>query len=294
MASVTGSFTALGSTANLLVKHMDKLTYTVSGTFVGTWVLEKVVGAGAAYEQIATGTGEVTAIEHQVKSSGGNHSLYRMRCSAYTSGTMDVSVDDATGVVLPNFQMKNSNGDVVLELNDSGVSFPLAASVSGVLTPSGGIARTSQKTLLSSHAKVGTTAGFVVDANNDLGLLATLPASQSASTLVIPISGLKVGDTITSFHLVGQIESAGGTVTVDADLRKLTAAAADVTDASIGAITQLSVIADTVMSSANTAKTLATAEVVAEGETFYILVTATTAGSTDIALQGVAVVVTEA
>lgn len=152
-------------------------------------------------------------------------------------------------------------------------------------------ARTGQQRIINSHAKVGATAGWVVDAADDLGLLATCPASQTASTLVVPISGLKVGDTITAFSVVGQIESAGNTVTLDANLRKLTAAAADVTDASIDSITQISVTADTAVA---TSKTLGASEDVAADETFYVLLTATTGALTDIALQGLTVTVTEA
>lgn len=156
-----------------------------------------------------------------------------------------------------------------------------------------GLVRASQKYLVPATglAKVGGTSGWVAAPADNISLV-TCPASQTGSTLVVPVVGLKVGWTITGFHLVGQIESAGGTVTVDADLRKHTAAAADVVDASVGAITQLSVTADTIMSASNTRKASLT-EVVGADETFYVLITATTAGSTDIALQGVAVEVTE-
>lgn len=139
----------------------------------------------------------------------------------------------------------------------------------------------------AGQAKVGTTSGFVVAAGDDIALV-TCPASQTAATCVVPISNLKVGERIVAFHLIGQIESAAGEVTVDAELRKHTAAAADVSDASVGAITQLVAVADTIMSKTNTRKS-ALDEIVGEDETFYVLVTVTTAESTDVALQGVAV-----
>ena len=94
-------------------------------------------------------------------------------------------------------------------------------------------------------------------------------------------------------HLVGQIESGGNAVTVDVSLRKMTAAAADVTDAAVASMTQLSVTADTIMSTSNTAITGQT-EVVGADETFYLLITVTTGASTDIALQGAVVTVTTA
>lgn len=155
------------------------------------------------------------------------------------------------------------------------------------------VERENRKILYSaSLGKVGGGAGFVTRAANNTDLV-TCPASQTAAKYLIPITGLKIGDKITAFHLIGQIESAGNAVTVDVDLRKMTAAAADPSDASITTMTQLSVTADTVMGSSNTSKTLTTPEVVAADCIYYALITATTLGSTDIALMGLAVVVTE-
>jgi hypothetical protein len=107
---------------------------------------------------------------------------------------------------------------------------------------------------------------------------------------VLPLTGLTIGDTVTSFKVVAQIESAGNTATLDADLRKLTNAVGDPTDASIGAITQVSVTADTAVAAEKTGLT----EVVAATEALYVLLTATTAASTDIRLLGITYTVTEA
>lgn len=118
--------------------------------------------------------------------------------------------------------------------------------------------------------------------------LSTVAASKTAATLIIPLTGLKVGDVITGYDLIGQIESGGNTVTLDAALRKHTAAAADVDDAAVtgGSMTQVSVTADTTLNADNTKLTLASPVTVANDQTFYLLLTATTAASTDIALQG--------
>lgn len=140
--------------------------------------------------------------------------------------------------------------------------------------------------LCGSRAKVGGTPGFVVAAATNVGRMATCPASQSGSTLVVHVDGLKKGDIIEGFGVLGQIESAGGAVTLDAELRKVTPAAADIADASVGSITQVSVTADTAISSANAEK-LGLDEEVTGGEAYYVLITATTAGSTDVDLIGV-------
>ena len=179
-----------------------------------------------------------------------------------------------------DFKLKNDSGTALFAVDSTGVTT---------------LARVSQKELIQNGAKVGATAGWVVNAADNKNSLGRVPASQTASTLVVPLSGLKVGDIITGWHLVGQIESAGGICTVDSSLRKQTAAAADLTDAAVAGagMTQLSVTADTIMSSANTTGVV-TADTVGVDETFYVLITVTTAASTDVDLQAVAVVKTEA
>lgn len=149
--------------------------------------------------------------------------------------------------------------------------------------------RTGYTKQIGTRAKVGGTAGWTVGAANDLGTIATMAAGGTAATLVIPIDGLHIGDTITGFKINAQIESGGNAVTLDASLRALTVAAADPTDAAIGTgITQVSVTADTAVASEKTGLT----EVVTSGKTYYLLVTGTTGASTDIQLLAAEITVT--
>lgn len=133
--------------------------------------------------------------------------------------------------------------------------------------------------------KVGATAGMTTA--NDTGTV-KCPASQTAATFTIPLQ-LKAGNVITAFAVSGQIESAGNTVTVDADLRATTAAEGDLTDASIGAITQISKTADYLINDSKTGLS----HTVISGNSYYVLITITTAASTDVDLQGAEVTVTE-
>lgn len=244
MSVVSNAFTAIGNGSQILVSHGQTFTYQVTGTFVGTWIIEKSFNGGTNFVQIATGTGVNAApISVLIESPDRANTLIRARCSAYTSGTMTVALES-------------------IETTNS-YAYPAANST-----------------------KVGTTAGWVTAAADNIALV-TLPASQTASTAVLSIPRLRTGQKIVAFYLVGQIESAGGSVSIAADLRKMTAAAADVVDASIGANTALVVTADTIMSATNTRKALAPIEVVGNDESFYVLITATTAAVTDIALQGV-------
>ena len=157
------------------------------------------------------------------------------------------------------------------------------------ITNTGVAVRAGVEKQIGNRAKAGTTAGWTVGAGDNLPYMGTVAASQTGSTLVVPVDCLKVGDTITSFKVVAQIESASGAVTLDADLRAITNVAAEPTDASIGAITQVSVTADTAVASAKTGLT----EVVAANKTYYVLLTATTAAATDIILLGLTITVTE-
>lgn len=154
----------------------------------------------------------------------------------------------------------------------------------------GNFTRASQQRIFNTGAKVGTTAGWVVNAGDDIGLAATCPASQTAATLVIPVPGLKVGDKITAFSIVGQIESVGNAVTIDAALHKHTAVAADVSDTIVGSIATVN---ETSQATVGAEKT-GLSTTILQSETYFVLITATTTALTDIALQGVTVTVTEA
>jgi hypothetical protein len=148
-----------------------------------------------------------------------------------------------------------------------------------------------QYTQSIAYAKLGASgAGWVIGAADSISL-ATLPESQTNENMVIPVTiPLKVGSIITGFTVNGQMESAGGTATLDASLRKMTAAAGDFTDAEVGALAAtLSKTADYKIADGNSLLN----ETVAADETFYVLVEGTTAASTDIAIGGITITVTE-
>lgn len=187
----------------------------------------------------------------------------------------------------------NNDGDVINIATDNSVAdtINIGSALDTINLNAGSVVRTSQQYVQSiAYAKLGSTgAGWVIGAADDVSL-ATLPQSQTAEKMVIPITiPLKVGWTITAFSLNGQIDSAGGAVTLDADLRKHTEATAGYADASIGAITQIAKTADYKITDAKSSL----AEVVAADESYYILVTGTTAATTDIEIASVTVTVSE-
>ena len=128
-------------------------------------------------------------------------------------------------------------------------------------------------------AYIGATAGFTATSSN-LGL-ALCPASQTNATWVIPLINLREGDVITSMYLSGQGESAANAYTIDMDLRETTAAAADHTDASIQAMTQVAKSADYLVAETTAVATIHT---ITAGKQCYLLITVTTAAVTDVAI----------
>ena len=160
--------------------------------------------------------------------------------------------------------------------------------VTGTVTESGATkTRTGQVYHFPANAgKAGAGAGYATA--NNTGTV-TMPASTGASTWTIPLQ-LKAGDIITAFMISGQLESGGNANVLDADLRATTAAAGALTDASLGAITQVSETADHLLAAS---KTLVAPHTVISGNSYYVLVTGTTLAATDQDIQGVEVTVTE-
>lgn len=210
-----------------------------------------------------------------------------------SKGKIQLVATASTGDTTTTITNAAQAGAVTYTIPDAGASanFVMSegtATINGAKTWGGAQIRTSYVIQAGyGVAKAGTTAGWVVAGASNLGEW-TLPASQTGSTMVVPINGLHVGDTITGYGCQAQIESAGGTVTLDTNLRSLTNVAADPTDASVGSTTQVSVTADT--ASAPSVGSLS--DVVAAGERFYVLITSTTAGSTDIRFLGCSITVT--
>lgn len=141
------------------------------------------------------------------------------------------------------------------------------------------------------YCKVGATAGWLVPAAADAAHVAALPASQTNSTLIIPINiPLKVGWTITAWTINGQIQSGGNTAVLNAKLYEHVEATAGFSNAAIGSgMTTLTKTGQYKVVDGEASLT----EVVALGDSYYLLVTGTTAATTDIEICGITVTVSE-
>ncbi len=296
--TVTGTFT--GGSAGLVMSNGETVTNPVDSDVIvtydddavnlGSWILKSSNTSVSALDYVdilgrwpdsggtATDYAYIQIISDTVTDSAETGSV---AIGGFTTGTSGrFALFSGSAAILDAASWANTEATLGLYVN-SNVNY-LNASAAGVVT----LPATSHEYQFTD-AKLGTTAGWATRGANNIWHT-TCPASQSGSTLVIPVE-LRVGQTITAFKVVGQIESAGNTATLDADLRKVTTAADDLVDASVGAITQISVTADTAVATEKTSLS----DTVAATETFYVLLTATTAAATDIDLQGVTVTVTE-
>ena len=269
MSTQSTSLTAAGTSAVVSIQPGESIQYSSSGTFTGDFRFQRSRTQGATWQDI-----EMPAVDTNVtgatrKNESNAEERYRFMLLD------DVRTTPGTPIVVTG---------TVVAVVATGIS------IESVIDQP---AQPKHITVnVAGQAKAGATAGWVVAVGSDTGLV-TCPASKTAATLVVPLPAFQVGTKIVGFHLGGQVEGGGGAgITVDADLRKHTAAAADVADASIAAMTQLALAADAILSATNTRKTDFT-KIVAIDETFYVLVTVTTPASTDIALQGVVLEVIE-
>lgn len=163
-----------------------------------------------------------------------------------------------------------------------------AVTNNGPVTNTGGVIQTGRDLWVPAYVgSPGAAAGWILV---DAAGLVRCPAAETGVTFIIPITGLHLGDTLQGVSLIGQVESAGGNATMVLSVRKGIAAVADFTDAELDTANMGTITADTLLSSAGTPVAVTgLAEVLAEGELLYALLTATTAASTDIAVSGLVV-----
>lgn len=116
--SVSNSFTAAGAGTSIFAYKGDQLSYSVSGTFVGTVIIERSDNNAASWVEVNRFTAAASG-GMEVDFGGSNSGLYRFNCVAFTSGTIVCSISDVDTIVA---SWKNSKGETLLEINEQGVS----------------------------------------------------------------------------------------------------------------------------------------------------------------------------
>lgn len=168
MATLTKAFTGTGSSAVFTVPDQKKFSLTVTGTFVGTWVLEQSDTNGDAWNVLVTGTSTqaLTAYMSRSKTTN-NHTWYRVRCAAYTSGTITAVLADVSDTIQ---EVKNDRGVTVFKITDDGIettAHTIGGDTAVTLT---GAQTLTNKTLTSPTLTTPTITGLTLPA---AGLLQT-------------------------------------------------------------------------------------------------------------------------
>lgn len=120
----SASFGAVGSGPSLGLRAGESFTYSVTGSFDATWILQKSHSHGAAWSDVATavdtgGSGTITAdVDAQ----------YRFICSEYTSGAIVTSMTPTT---LKTREVINAQGVTTVREEEDGVTLLVKSLLSG-------------------------------------------------------------------------------------------------------------------------------------------------------------------
>jgi hypothetical protein len=146
---------------------------------------------------------------------------------------------------------------------------------------------------LNTWMRVGATAGWVLTGIDNSK--ATIAASQTNSTVVIPVTGLKVGDIITGYSLLGMINAGatGNSTTINSALHSVQAVAGSATDTAITNATTSKISTVNAVLNSTVGGVTGLSVTVAGDTTYYILVTGTTAAGVTASIHGALVTVTE-
>ena len=116
MSTVSSSFTAVSAGTPFFARHADSFTFSVSGTFVGTVVLEKSNNGGQTWESVHSKAASASGtILHEQSDQGS--SLYRYRCTAFTSGTIVTALADAAQTLQ---EIRDASGLLVASFTEDG------------------------------------------------------------------------------------------------------------------------------------------------------------------------------
>lgn len=245
---ISKTFGATGSTTVLISKYQYSFYYSIASNTASTILLEKSNNGGTSWSTVSTFTNANGTGVIKNLDVGSSTVQYRFRCSAYTSGSPVAKLNE-----IPFYP--NGKEAKRMQFSAGGLSKRLTASA------------------------------FSID-NSATSSLVTLAASQTDAKMIFHVPGLPVGSVVKGFNLVGQAESAGNNISMDASFAVATSVSTDVSEATHESMTRLSLTDDAVIGAANTEKIFSEPRVLNEDENMYIILTVTTAASTDLALQG--------
>ena len=167
--SIDSNFTSVGEGNPIQLIRDDKFSYSISGTFVGTVILEQSTDGGASWVQVGDPFSAPDSSTRTVSYGGSRSGIYRFRCIDYTSGTIETNLSD---VDIDLKQVKNNRGETVFEVAEDSVN------VYGDLNVTGDVPSDSTKVDKAGDSMTGELA---MGANKITGV-ADPTAAQDAAT----------------------------------------------------------------------------------------------------------------
>ncbi len=216
MATVSGTFTAVGQSAVLDVPAVDEeITASLTGTWVATVRLEREISPHSnTWEVIRSDTGNYSIVIKQTR----KNERYRFNTVAFTSGTVTFSVADAV-LVLTEVTDPNT-GALLAHYDEDGFVVDGDFDVTGTLTPSGNVAIggtlavTGNTTLTGDLAVDGgditSSSGAIAFGNENLSTTGTLASGALSVTGAISDTA---ASTFTTGAAVGTMTLADGSIT---------------------------------------------------------------------------------
>ena len=145
MTTVSGSFTAVGVSSVLRVPERgDTVSVTISGTYDQEIYLERATGPDfSAWDVVRAWKVEDGTVAFNIETPRYNE-IYRLNCKVDDGGTANYTMAD-TDKVLDEF--KDSRGNVLMTVKESGVELPDNFTVTGDVAVTGDTVLTGQITL---------------------------------------------------------------------------------------------------------------------------------------------------
>jgi len=163
------------------------------------------------------------------------------------------------------------------------------------LDGSGNLSGVADLTITGDFTLGGHKDGQIILSNSFIGVdtnvsinedgYAAVAASQTSEYVLIGLPGLKIGDEVISFRVLGALGSGGNNTVIDAKLRKATKnAGAAPTVSDVGAITQVDVTANTAL---DAEKALVGPEIISADFQYFVWVEMTTGAGCTATITGV-------
>lgn len=220
MSTITKTFAAVGETSGgmtILPQRAgqpgpNSFAFVITGTFVATLILESTLD-GVNYTPFQTFTTTQASLLIYGPGVGQSSPTYRVRCSAYTSGSPAISMAGSVNIIS---QVLNSNGAIIFQVTETGIT-ALAATIAGQtpMVPGTAQAITAQQSInvaaVAAAAALGfgstAASGLLIMEQEEVVALAAAGAKFVAMTNAIP-----AGAVILSAQLnLDSLVVAGGT-----------------------------------------------------------------------------------